>query len=177
MTRPLVLARMFGTDPSSEPKMRSWSLKSIARVDSRDCANCTAASRAAWSMPSSLAGFFCQAPARRVVDRGGGGGLLERPHGDGRGRAVMKGNEGRAGQHRHAASDRPSFMSSLPSRGDARGGHYSTPASPTGGSGAVDGRGRRGSGQYAGPSKHGVHEQQHRGLGVGPVVRRPRRTR
>ena len=63
MTRPLVLARMFGTEPSIEPKMRSWSLKSIARVDSRDCANWTAASSAAWSMPSSAADFFGQAPA------------------------------------------------------------------------------------------------------------------
>ena len=54
---------MFGTEPSIEPKMRSWSLKSIARFDSRDCANWTAASSAAWSMPRSAADFFGQLPA------------------------------------------------------------------------------------------------------------------
>jgi hypothetical protein len=32
------LARLVGTEPSSDPKIFSWSEKSIARVDSRDCA-------------------------------------------------------------------------------------------------------------------------------------------
>ena len=52
-----------GIEPSSEPKIRSWSEKSMARVDSRDCANATAAASFAGSMPEFGRRLFAQAPA------------------------------------------------------------------------------------------------------------------
>ena len=63
MTSPLVFARLVGTEPSSEPKMRSWSEKSISRDDSRLWANVTASASRCGSIPNSAGVFFAQLPA------------------------------------------------------------------------------------------------------------------
>jgi hypothetical protein len=59
----LVFARLVGTEPSRDPKIRSWSEKSISRVDSRLSAKLTASASIFGSRPSSAGAFFAHDPA------------------------------------------------------------------------------------------------------------------
>jgi hypothetical protein len=62
ITSPLVRARPVGTEPRSDPKMRSWSEKSSSRVDSLPFANAMASASVAASMPSSAGAFLSHDP-------------------------------------------------------------------------------------------------------------------